>query len=444
MRRIRPLALAALTAGFALLLGFTPTTSVVEDPPTTEFEDSEGGQWTSHEGELDFLAAVDEQSDRVRVTEIGRSHEDRPLHLVTLGEPAPVTAAEAREQPTLLFVCTQHGNEPAPREACLMWLRDLAFTDDPTLTAQLERQTILFVPTANPDGREANSRGNANGTDINRDHLDFSTPEAAAIAAVVRDWEPDAAADLHEYGPAVPVLYDDDVLYLWPRNLNVDEMVRTQAKALAEDYVAGAAEDAGYSADEYGIYSVRDYHVTQTAGGPDEGISRNALGLRHVASILVETAVTQDPTNSPDELVDEASNRLRRVDGHVAAIDGSLLYMRDNGPAVAFVNEAAAARKAAEGRDQSAPVYFGGADNEEPDPEDVVDPPPCEYRIGPDVAGELAGMFDLHGIERHLRATGEVAVPMAQPAEPAIPLLLDGRGSRSVADGAPVLDCGGG
>src|SRR5688500_345763 len=100
------------------------------DPPRTGFEQRAGGDWTTHEEELAFLEAVDAQSERVTMTEIGRTQDDRPLHLVAIGDPGPRAAAEARQEPTSLFICSQHGNEPAGREACLRWLRDLAFSTD--------------------------------------------------------------------------------------------------------------------------------------------------------------------------------------------------------------------------------------------------------------------------------------------------------------------------
>lgn len=448
MRSSRPLVtLLAVALALPLLAGADG-----DPPPTTEFEDSDGAVWTSHQGELDFLAEVAARSSRVSVEEVGRSHEDRPLHLVRLGDPAPRSLADLaeRDEPVMLFVCSQHGNEPAGREACLQWLRDLAFTDAAALVRQLSRQTILFVPTANPDGRARDSRGNASGTDINRDHMQLRTPEGQAIARVVRDWRPDVAADLHEYGPSLPVVYDDELLYLWPRNLNVDEGVRALARTLAEDYVAKGAEAAGHSADEYGRYEVLDHHVTQSAGDWDDGIARNLLGLRHVAGILVETAVTNDLRNGPQEL-DGAEVRLRRVATHDQAIADTLRFMRDLGPAAAATRDAAEQRKLEEGRDRSAPLFFDGQDEDDTldgqltgsraEPTSYADPPPCGYRLTPDQLATASTALELHGIDARLLDDGGGFVSMAQTTEPVVGLLLDGRAERHRVAATPLDAC---
>ena len=412
-----------------------PASAGRSEPPRTEFEDGEGAEWTSHEGELSFLAAVDEASDRVLVETIGRTKEGRPLHLVRLGYPTPAPRTTALRRPTTLFVCTQHGNEPAGREACLQRLRDLAFTDDAELIAQLRDQTILFVPSANPDGREANGRGNADGTDINRDHLNLVTPESRAVAAVVRDWQPEAVVDLHEYGPSLPALYDDEVLVLWPRNLNVDEEVHAQAKELALDFITTDEESAGYTTDEYGQYELADQDIHQSAGDGDEGIARNTMGLRHSLGILVETRVDGDPRNGPQELEDPAV-RLRRVAAHTVAVDATLRFMRERGDEVVQVTATARKKAVEEGRLRNEPVYFGGADNAEPAEDQVQDPPPCGYELS---KGELKGLrrtLSLLGI----RARGTY-VAMAQQTEPLIPLLLDERGARHSAAAEPDMEC---
>ena len=57
----------------AALLAVQPPTHAQTEGPTTEFEDNGASDWTSLEGEQAFLAAVAEGSDRVAITEIGRS-----------------------------------------------------------------------------------------------------------------------------------------------------------------------------------------------------------------------------------------------------------------------------------------------------------------------------------------------------------------------------------
>ena len=404
------------------------------DRAVTQFEETNGATWSSYENELAFLTAVDEASERVQLETIGVTPEGRPLHLVRLGYPRPAPRPHALRQPTTLFVCTQHGNEPAGREACLQRLRDLAFSDNPTVISQLQSQTILFVPTANPDGRSKNRRTNSTGHDINRDHLNLETPETQAVAAVVRDWQPEAVVDLHEYGPSLPGVYDDEVLVLWPRNLNVDDQVYGRAKELAAR-IKSEEEAAGYTTDEYGQYKVGDYHLHQAAGDGDEGIARNAMGLRHSLGILVETRVDQDLRNGLDELTSAGVQR-RRVAAHVIAIDAVLGFMRDQGIAIADITDAARSAAVEEGADRTEPVYFGGADNTEPSEEDVVDPPPCGYLLTHEQQVTLKNVLSL--LEIDVRGG---YVSMAQVSEPLIPLLLDERGNRRSTEATPVTDC---
>lgn len=408
--------------------------------PVTGFEKRNGESWTTHKEELEFLAAVDRLSPRVDVSVIGKSVQKRPLHLVRLGVPRPPSRAAAVRQPTILFVCTQHGNEPAGREACLQLLRDLAFSDKAALIRQLKTTTILFIPTANPDGRAANSRGNANGIDINRDHINLETPEARAIAKVVRDYRPEIVMDHHEYGPSLPAIYDDEILYLWPRNLNTHKKVHDLAKTLGMDYIKPGAEKRGYSADEYGQYALADQDIHQSAGDGDEGIARNAMGLRHSLGVLIETAVTADPRNGPQEVLSEAEVNLRRVQSHVVVAGIALDFMRKKGKAAAGVTASAFKDKAAEGATQSEPVYFGGADNDPPEEEEIQDPPPCRYELTASESRSVDDIFELIGIRSFDRGN-KTFVPMSQPAEPVIPLILDERGQRHSVAAKPVYKC---
>jgi hypothetical protein len=414
-----------------------------EPPPQTGFEQRDGASWTTHDEELAFLEEVDSRSDLVSVEVIGETALGRPLHLVKVGNPAPHSLEASLTQPTTMLVCTQHGNEPAGREACLKTIRDMAFTEDPVLLDQLATQTFLFIPTANPDGRAANSRGNSRGTDINRDHLPLRTEEAQIIAAVVRDWKPDLSLDMHEYGPGTPLLYDDEILYLWPRNLNVDRQIQTLAKSFAQDHLAPCTEEAGYTADEYGLNALGDFDLQQTAGDHDDAIMRNTMGLRHSLGILVESAVTANPTNT-EEVTDPTgpgTNR-RRVASQRAVLECSLEYMRDNGNEVMAATATAPLRKQGEGLAMNAPLFFSGQDEDTTLAQSAsqvqsIYPAPCAYDLTAQQADQARVALELHGIRTIELEGGGLRIPMGQEAEPVIGLLLDGRGSRDLVPGTP-------
>jgi len=423
--------LGLLAPGISFAVDADESPSTAQDPPQappeTGFERSGGEEWTTLEEEYAFLEEVDERSDRVTVDEVATTNEDRPMHLVQFGS-EPRTPEEAAEQPVLLNVCLQHGNEPAGRESCLQTLRDLALDSDPEIDAMLEDSTVLFIPTVNPDGRAANTRGNANGVDINRDHLALETPEGQAVAEVIRDYEADAINDVHEYGPAREN-YDYELLYLWSRNLNVDDRVYDYARELNEDYVVPAAEDEGYTTSVYGI--VTSDPPEQIAGGKDERIFRNMAGLRHAAGMLTETVTSALPGETPVE------SRNRRVDTHTTAQAAALEFFQDNRHDVASTTDSAAMRATRQGEIGAGPIYIDGADNEPAGPEDTLSRNACSYSLTAEQYDEVEQTLDLHGIEVTEGDDG-VSVSMAQPARAVIALLLDERAEYNIVDGEPV------
>lgn len=429
-RRIAALAVTSSLAATGLALA--PTAQAADSPPTTGFERSDGRSWTSLGEEGAFLKAVDAASDRVRVREVARTREGRPLRLVTIGAPGR-TDAQVAAGSTVLLLCLQHGNEPAGREACLSTVRDLAFATDDATRALLDRTTVLVVPTANPDGRAADIRQNSQGVDINRDHLELRTVEARSVARIIRDLRPDVLHDAHEYG-GTPEVYDRDLIHLWPRNRNVDSRVYDLARTLNDTYVGPTVRRAGFTSGIYGILNGPDGEpVAQVAGDEDPRILRNMAGLRHVNGMLVESRIDDGLEN------DQAGNN-RRVDSQLAAIQGTFRFMREKGDVLARQTTAAAARAAAEGASGDSPYYLAGADNRLPETSEVVFDPPCAYTLTPAQYRDVKGTLDLHGVTAKTTG-GVVTVTMAQAAQPVIPLLLDERADYELAKGTPVA-CG--
>ena len=389
---------------------------VVEDYRLpTGFETRDGASWTTHAEELAFLDAV-QDSPRVAVDVLGESVQGRPLHLLRLGHPSPPSVEDAAEGRTVLLVCTQHGNEPAPRETCLRQIRRLAFTADSRTVDYLRSTTVFFVPTANPDGRELNTRGNADGLDLNRDHLRLVTVEAQAMSRALRDVRPDFFADLHEFGTSSASRPSLEVI--WPRHLNVDEGVRSLGREWGDDWVRPRAEANGFSTGPY---------IANPGTGENITIL-NSAGLRHAAAVLTESRTSR----LPGEPNDTAFVQRRRVATQDMAVHESFRFHRVNAGRIAAAVDTARERKIRAGLYRTGPYYwYGNSEDPGPPPDDaILRDPPCGYRLTLDQAASVQPWIDGFAVAT-VRLDDEIYVPMGQESQPVIGLMLDGRSAGS-------------
>jgi hypothetical protein len=422
---LRTLALAATAVALAAPL-LTAPAQAASAPPRTGFETTDGARWTGLAEEQDFLRAVDRGSDRASLSTLATTAQGRPFQLLRIGAQHAAT--------TVLLVCSQHGNEPAGREACLTESRDLAYAKDAGTRRFLDRTTVLVIPNANPDGHAADTRGNSDGVDINRDHIALKTVEGRAMAAVMRDRRPDVIYDLHEYG-ATPLYYDKDLFDLWPRNLNTDQRVHDESEAMSEQYVRPAAREAGLTIGTYGIWTdpVTGDPIKQTAGDGQERILRNAAGVKNSLGLLIESRV--DPMTDAEK-ADESLNNRRRVNSHLDALGGLFSFTDEHRARI--VADTTRARLAGL-RDQG-PVYVGGGDNDPATPEETLADPPCGYRLDAAQFADVKDELALHGVLSVPLGKGAF-IPLRQSQRKLVPLLLDERAVYHLTAGQPVAAC---
>ncbi len=139
--------------------------------------------------ERSLHALAERHSGRLALEEVGRSFEDRPIHLMTLG-------SGSRK---VLLWSQMHGDEPSATPA-LLDVADylLARSGDSAVDAILGELTLLMVPMLNPDGSEIYERRNAQGIDVNRDALALATPEGRLLKRLRDQHAPVLGFNLHD------------------------------------------------------------------------------------------------------------------------------------------------------------------------------------------------------------------------------------------------------
>ena len=241
-------------------------------------------------------AAALSRSAGVKATLItfGSSQRGEPLEalVLTRGAGTDPAALKATGRPTVLLIGQQHGDEPAGSEALLVIARELA---QGLLQPELERINVVIVPRANPDGASRGQRVTDNGLDMNRDHLLLNTPEAQALARLIRDYQPTVVVDSHEYTVAGRYLekfgavQKFDALLQYATTANLPEFLTKAAEEWYRRPLVAALKGQGLSSEWYYTTStdLADKKISMGGTQPDTG--RNVNGLHNAISLLVET-----------------------------------------------------------------------------------------------------------------------------------------------------------
>lgn len=183
-------------------------------PPRTIAESSDFKRTSTYSDVLAFIEDLTAASDLVRRTEMGRTVEDRAIPLLIVADPPVESPREARESERLVVFLQGniHAGEVCGKEALLMLARDLTLGDDPRASEMLREIIFLIAPIYNADGNERMAPGNrpgqvgpeqmgvrtnAQGLDLNRDHMKLDSPEARAHVRLLNEWSPHLTIDTH-------------------------------------------------------------------------------------------------------------------------------------------------------------------------------------------------------------------------------------------------------
>ena len=192
------------------------------------------------------------QSDRIKVVEYARTHENRPLHAVFISTPDNINnldgikknisaLADARstsdrdaksiidDMPAVAWMAYSiHGNETSGADGALAAMYHLIASTDEDVINMLDKMIIIVDPLMNPDGRArfTKSLEQYRGTapnyddqsllhtgdwpygrtnhyyfDLNRDWFYLTQPETKGRVKLINEWRPQILVDGHEMGP---------------------------------------------------------------------------------------------------------------------------------------------------------------------------------------------------------------------------------------------------
>ena len=325
------------------------------------------GEWhVRHDQLVNYMYTLAEASDRISIEETGRTHENRPLVLLTITAPENRGNIEAmRKQhiaalkdggdvdadaPLIFYMgYSIHGNEPSGSNASMLIAYYLAAAQGDNIDQLLSDNIVLLDPSFNPDGlsrfaqwanmhkgkqlvadpqtREhqegwPSGRTNHYWFDLNRDWLLLTHPESQARIKQFQHWRPHVLTDFHEMGTNSTYFFQPGVRSR--KNPMTTDGNVTLTEALAE-YHAKALDETGelYFSEE----DFDDFYAGKGSTYPD---------LQGSIGILFEQASSrghlQDSINGPlsfaDTIQNQVTTTLSTFEGALANKPAILGYQR--------------------------------------------------------------------------------------------------------------------
>ncbi|WP_261134868.1 M14 family metallopeptidase [Bacillus sp. Marseille-Q3570] len=313
----------ALSAGMLFSFPVGNVNAVGEGPNYDGNETIKNERLHTYEEMVAFLEKQDKKSEALTVESYGKSVKDRDLYLAKfISNP---------ENPTILFLTQQHGNETLTTEGALKMIQHLT-SNGKGVQDILEKVNVLIAPRLNVDGAEGDvnfsledyvsgthTRYNANEVDLNRDHVAKEQPETQAFHEfVLQKYQPDYMIDLHHQGTQTTLGDSDELVsgsILYPTNENVSADVVEKSKKLGS-VVYEAVEAKGYGT------------LSKYVGGTAPTIGRNGIALEYgISTLLMEMRGMADHYYEPYVLGQKSNGYL--IQQAVVAMDAALKAIAD-------------------------------------------------------------------------------------------------------------------
>ncbi|PPA70855.1 M14 family zinc carboxypeptidase [Jeotgalibacillus proteolyticus] len=309
-------------------LATTPASAVGNGPGYGGNETINTSILHTYDEMVSYLKTQEAKQKDLELEVIGQSVKGRDLYLAKY--------MKNPDNPTILFLTQQHGNEQLTTEGALEFIKHLGTGK---MKGVADNVNILIVPMLNADGAMGDvdfslddyiadggrnlTRFNAVEVDLNRDHVDKIQPETQALHFnVMQKYDIDYMIDLHHQGANSErdgKLVSGSILY--PNTPNADPEVVEKSKQLGA-VVFDAVDSKGWG------------HLGKYVGGSAETISRNGIAVEYgISTLLFEMRGMSDHYRE-DYVLGQKSNgylikqTITTLDSTVRAIaDGSIETM---------------------------------------------------------------------------------------------------------------------
>jgi predicted deacylase len=201
-------------------------------PERTEYRET-----SRYDDVVAFMNAVAQAAPGiVKLATFGKTFEGRTLPLAVVGAPDASPQAVRRTGKLRVFIQGNiHAGEVEGKESAQILLRELA---EGKHADWLQSTVLIVAPIYNADGNERISpanrpgqngpiegmgqRPNAQGYDLNRDHMKLDSPEARSLVKLWNDYDPHVGIDLHTTNGSQHAYY---LTYAPPLNPNTSPAI---------------------------------------------------------------------------------------------------------------------------------------------------------------------------------------------------------------------------
>ncbi len=343
-----------LVAAAAAVLTACDPSSPPNNAFLTRAERTDYRETSSYAEVVDFLQRAAAADPAVHYTTFGHTTEGRPLPLAVVGDVADASPASVRSSgKTVVYLQGNiHAGEVCGKEALQMLLRDLLAGEHGDWR---ESMVLLVAPIYNADGNERvtltnrgrqfgpiggmGQRPNAQGYDLNRDHMKLDSPEGRSVARLLNEYDPQLAVDLHTTNGTRHAYH---LTYSPPLHPNTPAGIDAFLRQGLLPHVTGEIRD------EHG-WEYYYYGNAFAPGGGERGwytfdhrprFNNNYIGLRNRIAILSEAysyATFEERVLATlyfvEEILDyvhEHSDEVRRIaaDADAASVVGESLALR--------------------------------------------------------------------------------------------------------------------